>query len=69
MEFLACQLHLGAYLVSIGITDIAAKPLPDDVKRRIDELRQRCKGPRSGDPIVPSGAAPFPPRNATGPDA
>ncbi len=41
--FLACQPDLSAYLASIGITDLAEKPLPDDVTKRIGELRNRCK--------------------------
>lgn len=41
--FLACQPDLTAYLEGIGINDLATKPLPDDVLRRIKELRPRCK--------------------------
>jgi hypothetical protein len=41
--FLACQQDLNAYLASIGIDDLATKPLPDDVLRRIAALKPRCK--------------------------
>jgi uncharacterized protein (DUF2235 family) len=43
LEFLACQENLDAYLTSIGITDLATHPLPDDVKRRIADLRRHCR--------------------------
>lgn len=42
LQFLACQDDLDAYLTSIGITDLATHPLPDDVKRTIADLRRHC---------------------------
>lgn len=42
--FLACQPDLDAYLLSIGLDDLHENPLPDDVRRRIEELRPRCTG-------------------------
>lgn len=40
--FLACQPNLEQYLASIGITDFAEKPLPDDVITTITQLRHVC---------------------------
>jgi hypothetical protein len=45
LQFLACQQDLDAYLTTIGITDLATNPLPDDVKRTIEDLRQHCPAP------------------------
>jgi uncharacterized protein (DUF2235 family) len=42
LQFLACQKDLDAYLASIGITDLAAKPLPPDVVTAINQLRPLC---------------------------
>jgi uncharacterized protein (DUF2235 family) len=42
LQFLACQPDLDAYLVSIGIDDLAKKPLPGDVLKSIAGLRPRC---------------------------
>jgi uncharacterized protein (DUF2235 family) len=46
LSFLACQPDLSAYLESIGIDDLATKPLPDDVLQRIAALQPRCKSPQ-----------------------
>ena len=40
--FLACQPDLNAYLASIGIDDLATKPLPDDVQQSIATMKPRC---------------------------
>jgi uncharacterized protein (DUF2235 family) len=46
LQFLACQPDVDVYLTSAtGVTDLASNPLPDDVKRRIAELRPRCAPP------------------------
>lgn len=42
LQFLACQPDLDAYLASLGIGDLAEKPLPDDVMADIKKLRSSC---------------------------
>jgi len=46
LAFLACQPNLPAYLASIGIDDLATKPLPPDVMERIAVLKADCPSPR-----------------------
>jgi hypothetical protein len=42
--YLAQQPDVGAYLEAIGVPSGKTVPLPDDVKRRIAELREQRSG-------------------------